>query len=131
MKIMITGAHGQLGKDITQLCRKEEHMVIPYGSQELDITQYTDVINRIRDIKPDVIINCAAYNAVDQAEDEWEQAFQVNGLGPKNLALAATASGAVLVHFSTDYVFNGRTTKPYTLINTPDPISRYGESKLL
>jgi dTDP-4-dehydrorhamnose reductase len=131
VKILITGAQGQLGKDITQLCRKKEHIVIPYGSRDLDITRYEDVIKEVLDIIPDIIINCAAYNAVDQAEVDWERAFEVNGLGPKNLALAASVTGSHLVHYSTDYVFNGRTSRPYTLADIPDPVSRYGESKLL
>ena len=131
MKILITGARGQLGQDITRLCQTEEHTVIPLGSSDLDISRYEEVMSRIHDIRPDIIINCAAYNAVDQAEADWEQAFLINGNGPKNLALAAAAFGTVLVHYSTDFVFNGRATRPYTLVDTPDPISRYGESKLL
>lgn len=131
MKVLITGAHGQLGKDITQLCRRKGLTVIPYGSLDLDITHYEEVIKQVHDIRPELIINCAAYNAVDQAETDWEQAFSVNGLGPKILALAAAASGAILVHYSTDYVFNGQTTRSYTIGDTPDPISRYGESKFL
>lgn len=131
MKVLITGAHGQLGQDITMLCQREGHSVIPCGSQDLDITRFKDVMAKVQDIKPDIIINSAAYNAVDQAETEWEQAFLANGIGPKNLALASVASGAVLVHYSTDYVFNGQTNHQYTLVDTPAPISRYGESKLL
>ena len=131
MKILITGADGQLGQDIASLCQNEGHPVISCGSQDLDITRFGEVMTMVLDIRPDIIINCAAYNAVDQAETDWEQAFQVNGLGPKNLALAATTSGAVLVHYSTDYVFNGQVTNPYTLVDTPFSISRYGESKLL
>ncbi|HWQ63429.1 MAG TPA: dTDP-4-dehydrorhamnose reductase [Methanospirillum sp.] len=131
MKILITGAHGQLGTDITRLCRAMNWVVISYGSQDLDITRYHDVMTKIPDIRPDIIINCAAYNDVDKAKSDWEQAYQVNGLGPKNLALAASASGAVLVHYSTDYVFNGETNLPYTLGDKPDPISRYGASKLI
>ena len=131
MKILITGAHGQLGKDITELCIQKAHTVIPYGSQELDITRYEDVVKQVHDIRPDIIINCAAFNAVDQAETDWEQAFRVNGVGPKNLALTAASSGAILVHYSTDYVFSGQTARPYTLADTPSPVNRYGESKLL
>ncbi|HWQ63454.1 MAG TPA: dTDP-4-dehydrorhamnose reductase [Methanospirillum sp.] len=131
MKILITGAHGQLGKDITQLSQKNNTDTVPCGSQDLDITRYETVIEYIFTQKPDIIINCAAYNAVDQAETDWERAFLVNGLGPKNLSLAANKVDAVLIHYSTDYIFNGQTSRPYTLVDTPDPISRYGESKLL
>jgi dTDP-4-dehydrorhamnose reductase len=84
----------------------------------------------IKKHNPDIIFNCAAYNAVDRAEEEWRKAFSVNGLGVKHLALAANEYGSVLVHYSTDYVFDGNTNRPYTVIDTPHPISRYGESKL-
>jgi dTDP-4-dehydrorhamnose reductase len=131
MKILITGARGQLGQDLTSLCEKKGHSVASCGSRDLDITTFGDVMAKVQDIRPDIIFNCAAYNAVDQAETDWEEAFRVNGLGPKNLALAASSTGAVLTHFSTDYVFSGEKNRPYTLADTPDPVSRYGESKLL
>jgi len=131
MKILITGASGQLGKDITETCRNLRHLVTSYGSKDLDITKYEDVFSRTQEINPDIIINCAAYSAVDQAESEWEKAFMVNGLGPKYLALAASSVNAVLIHYSTDYIFGGAGMTPYTLDKTPVPLSRYGESKLL
>lgn len=131
MKVLITGANGQLGRDITNLCRKNGHDVTACGSNELDITRYDVVIEKTQNLKPDIIINCAAYNAVDLAETEWEKAFLVNGIGPKNLSLAANEVNAVLIHYSSDYVFNGKTSVAYTIADLPDPISRYGESKLL
>lgn len=131
MKVLITGAHGQLGRDISDLCMKIGHDILSCGSGDLDITRYETVTEYICKEKPDLIINCAAYNAVDQAESDWERAFQVNGIGPKNLALAANMVGAVLVHYSTDYIFNGETKRAYTIVDHPLPISRYGESKLL
>jgi dTDP-4-dehydrorhamnose reductase len=131
MKILITGAHGQLGQDIARLCKEQNHIAIACGSQDLDITRFNEVMTFVLDKKPEVIINCAAYNAVDQAETDWTQAYEVNGIGPKNLALAASASGAILIHYSTDYVFDGEKTCPYTIADKPAPISRYGESKLL
>jgi len=131
MKVLITGARGQLGQDMSKVYTAAGHEVIACGSQELDITRFEDTMKMIQDVRPDLIINCAAYNAVDQAETDYEQAFRVNGFGPKNLALAASAVHATLVHFSTDYVFSGEKRDKYTLVDTPDPISRYGESKLL
>ena len=131
MKILVTGANGQLGKDITRYYREKGIEVHPFGSSDLDITRYPIVSSCIRKIKPDLIINCAAYNAVDDAETDWVRAYQVNGLGPKYLALAATKNGASLVHYSTDYVFDGRKKRPYTIADNPAPINRYGESKLL
>ncbi|MCA1914834.1 dTDP-4-dehydrorhamnose reductase [Methanospirillum hungatei] len=131
MKVVITGANGQLGQDITNLLRKHGHDVTACGSKDLDITKYDRVTETIQTHKPDIIINCAAYNAVDLAETEWEKAFLVNGIGPKNLSLAANKVNAAFVHYSTDYVFNGKASRPYTIADHPDPISRYGESKLL
>ncbi len=131
MNILITGVHGQLGRDVYDLCRRNGHDVIALRHEDLDITRYDEVIDEIKAIKPDFIINCAAYNAVDLAEREWEKAYFVNGIGPKNLSLAANEVNAVLVHYSTDYVFNGKSFRPYTIVDHPDPINRYGESKLL
>ena len=131
MKVLITGANGQLGMDISDLCRRNGHDVTACGSKELDITRYDAVTETVQNLRPDIIINCAAFNAVDLAESEWEKAFLVNGIGPKNLSLAANNVNAVLVHYSTDYIFNGKTSRAYTIADHPDPISRYGESKLL
>ncbi|HWQ66939.1 MAG TPA: dTDP-4-dehydrorhamnose reductase, partial [Methanospirillum sp.] len=131
MRVLVTGAHGQLGREICLRYEDKGCTVFSCGSQELDITRYQDVSFCVKDFQPDLIVNCAAYNAVDDAEIEWEQAFCVNGFGPKNLALAAIQVGADIVHFSTDYVFNGKQRRPYTIADRPDPISRYGESKLL
>lgn len=131
MKLLITGAQGQLGTDMTRLARAGGHEAIPLGSRDLDISDFRQVMDRVRQEKPDAIINCAAYNAVDQAETDWERAFEVNGLGPKYLARAASDTGATLIHYSTDYIFDGKTNRPYTLADTPAPLGRYGESKLL
>ncbi len=131
MKILVTGAYGQLGSEIVSFCQTRSIVCSAHSSKELDITDLKRVNDTISSVSPDVIINCAAYNAVDLAETEWKTAFLVNGLGVKNLALAAKENGAVLVHYSTDYVFNGRCARPYTIADTPDPISRYGQSKLL
>ncbi len=131
MRIIVTGANGQLGREITTFYRDNGCEVHPFSSSEFDITKYPVVSSLTRKIKPDLIINCAAYNAVDTAETDWEQAFSVNGLGPRYLARAASENGASIVHYSTDYIFNGKQNRPYTLADNPDPISRYGESKLL
>jgi dTDP-4-dehydrorhamnose reductase len=131
MKVLVTGAGGQLGSEITSLCHKRGIDCSPYTSKELDITDRKKVNALVSAGSPDIIINSAAYNAVDLAETEWKKAFQVNGTGVKNLALAANEMNAVLVHYSTDYVFNGRSARPYTIADVPDPISRYGQSKFL
>ena len=131
MKILITGANGQLGRDITGLCLTRDIPCITADSKALDITNINKVREMVSAHAPDIIINCAAYNAVDMAEKEWERAFLVNGAGVKNLALAANECGSVLVHYSTDYVFDGKQKRPYTIVDQPQPLSRYGESKLL
>jgi dTDP-4-dehydrorhamnose reductase len=131
MNVLITGANGQLGQDMQKLCRLTLIDYIAAGSNIIDISDINSVSKFLAEHQVDVIINCAAYNAVDLAETEWKKAFSVNGLGVRNLAIAANQVGALLVHFSTDYVFDGTSGRPYTLADTPGPISRYGESKLL
>jgi dTDP-4-dehydrorhamnose reductase len=131
MKVLITGANGQLGREMTGLCRSKGMEVLAVDSKMLDITNFTAVRKICAAFSPDRVINCAAYNAVDQAEAEWKQAYMVNGYGPKHLALAAAEQDAVLVHYSTDYVFDGQKDSPYTVADVPNPLSRYGTSKLL
>ena len=130
MKVLVTGSRGQLGQEIVNQCTIRGIECTAAGSKTLDITDQKSVNLMVKTHNPDIIINCAAYNAVDRAEEEWRKAFSVNGLGVKNLALAADEYGSVLVHYSTDYVFDGNNNRPYTVADTPHPISRYGESKL-
>jgi dTDP-4-dehydrorhamnose reductase len=130
MKVLVTGAQGQLGQDMVNQCKIRGIECIATNSKTLDITDQKSVNAMVKTHKPDIIFNCAAYNAVDRAEEEWRRAFSVNGLGVKHLALAANEYGSVLVHYSTDYVFDGSNNRPYTVVDTPHPISRYGESKL-
>lgn len=131
MRVMITGAGGQLGQEMAKQAGMRGYDTIPFTSRELDITGAGAVRGAILRHRPDAVINCAAYNAVDQAERDWKRAFLVNGLAVRNLALAAHEAGAVLVHYSTDYVFDGLSPRPYTIADRPNPLSRYGESKLL
>jgi dTDP-4-dehydrorhamnose reductase len=131
MKVLITGAQGQLGQDIVNQCTIRGIECTATNSKTLDITDQKSVNEMVKTHNPDIIYNCAAYNAVDLAEEEWKKAFSVNGLGVKHLALAANKYGSILVHFSTDYVFDGNNNRPYTVVDTPQPINRYGESKLL
>jgi dTDP-4-dehydrorhamnose reductase len=131
MKVLITGAGGQLGREMQEACRKRGMEVLALDSNMLDITDFSAVKKAFAEFSPGWVINCAAYNAVDQAETEWKRAYSVNGYGPKHLALAAAEHGAVLVHYSTDYVFDGKKASPYTIADPPHPLSRYGTSKLL
>lgn len=130
MKILITGANGQLGREIARQFQNR-HQLHLYTRQELDITDYAAVLAAVSDVRPDAVINAAAYTNVERAEDEWEIAFKVNALGAQNLALACRKYGAKLVHISTDYVFDGAKTAPYREYDTPNPLSVYGQSKLL
>ena len=104
MKVLVTGSHGQLGQDIVNQCTVRGIECVATNSKTLDITNQKSVNGMVKTHTPDIIFNCAAYNAVDRAEEEWMKAFSVNGLGVKHLALAANEYGSVLVHYSTDYV---------------------------
>lgn len=132
MKILITGADGQLGKAFKNLLKKEEIPFVETDINTLDITNLEQTRSFITTKNKDVthIINCAAYNAVDKAETDWKKAFAVNGVGVRNLALCANDINAELIHFSTNYVFSGK-KEHYTIFDEPDPINKYGESKAL
>ncbi len=131
MKILITGSKGQLAQEVAAQAKARGDTIIPFSRAYLDISDFSAVSSAVASASPDVIINCAAFNDVDGAETDWETAFLANGVGVKNLATASERAGAVLVHFSSDYVFNGHTDRPYTIADLPDPISSYGQSKLL
>lgn len=127
--ILITGAQGQLGRSLQQLA-PAHWKVAALGSRQLDITDAAAVEQQVKALRPQLVINAAAYNAVDRAEQERERAFAVNAQGPLNLARAANEAGARLVHVSTDYVFDGRANRPYDEQAVPNPLNAYGVSKL-
>ncbi len=131
MKIVITGSNGQLGQDCIQVLEKQ-HELFPFSSQKLDITRQDQVAVNLDAIKPDVIINCAAYTAVDRCEEEQERCMKVNGEGPGLLAKQCATLNAKLIHISTDYVFNGakQIPEPYLESEPVSPVSQYGKSKL-
>jgi dTDP-4-dehydrorhamnose reductase len=126
VRLLITGAEGQLATDLRGVLQGEVHAL---SRRELDITDREEVFRRVERIRPAWVINAAAYNDVDGAETEVEQAFAVNGRGPGNLADAATANGASIVHVSTDYVFDGEKGTAYNEDDLPNPINAYGRSK--
>jgi dTDP-4-dehydrorhamnose reductase len=130
MKYLLLGAGGQLGTAFRALLHERGQEYLAFD-QELDITDFGRLRQIFDDARPDVVINCAAYNNVDQAEAEWRQAFVVNGIAVGGLARVAREYGCILVHYSTDYVFDGEKETPYTIADRPCPISLYGESKLL
>lgn len=129
MKILITGSNGMLGHDLIEVL-KNKHELILTTSKTLDITNKQQVIDFLHDYKLDIVINSAAYTDVDGCEANKELAFNVNGEGVKNLSLACSEINAVLLHISTDYVFNGENNRPWIENDDVDPISVYGESKL-
>lgn len=128
MKVVLTGANGQLGRCLQDVF-PEDWEVHAFGSVELGITTY-DAVDKILAIKPNIIINAAAYTKVDLAETEIEQAYAVNATGVYHLAKAAQECNARLIHVSTDYVFDGTKKEPYTEIDATCPINVYGQSKL-
>jgi dTDP-4-dehydrorhamnose reductase len=130
MKILVTGATGHLGPAIVREFA-ETHDVVPCSRADLDVANPGAVADVVARVAPDVIVNCAAYNAVDAAEEHAVDAFQVNAFGVQSLARAAAARGATLVHYGTDFVFDGRSDRPYTEEDRPNPTSAYGLSKLL
>jgi len=128
MKILITGGNGMLGKAITEQLDGME--VYSYSSKEFDVTCPFKMDEQVKKIRPDYIINCAAYTAVDLAENDQEKAFIINAMGAEKLAQIAHQYDCTLIHFSTDYVFKGDAVNPYTTDQGTDPINVYGASKL-
>ncbi|MDA2912378.1 dTDP-4-dehydrorhamnose reductase [Acidobacteriia bacterium AH_259_A11_L15] len=127
MRILLTGGGGQLATDLESCLRGNE--VVPLTHAQLDICDPAAVRAQMERHRPEFLINTAAYNRVDEAEENPDTAFQVNAVGVYHLARAAAAVGAVLVHFSTDYVFDGTQRKPYRESDTPNPLSVYALSK--
>ncbi|MDR6553927.1 dTDP-4-dehydrorhamnose reductase [Paenibacillus qinlingensis] len=130
MKIIITGAGGQLGYDLKRVL-SPKHEVIAWDKAKLDVSQEHEVMQRIVTERPDVVVHAAAYTNVDRAESEKEAAYHVNALGALHLANACLIVGAKLVYVSTDYVFDGTKRSPYDETDTPNPLNSYGQSKLL
>ncbi|MBU5333654.1 dTDP-4-dehydrorhamnose reductase [Anaerocolumna aminovalerica] len=139
--ILITGANGQLGRALNSVLKEQldsDTIILNTSSREptaycpilLDITNPLAVTNIVQDLNPDIIVNCAAHTAVDLCESEKEKAYEMNALGPKNLAVAAHAIDAKFIHISTDYVFNGEKKTPYTEEDETNPQTVYGQTKL-
>ena len=131
MKILITGANGMLAKEVKEKFEKENELILT-DVNDLDITNEQKVMELVKECKPDYIINCAAFTAVDKAEECYELADKINGDGPTNLAKAAKENNAKLVHISTDYVFGGDLSldKDYKEDDKKAPVTVYGKTKL-
>ena len=129
MKALVTGGGGQLSKALIRTA-EEHHQISVHSIETLDITCTEQVRRAMDEVSPDVIINAAAYTAVDKAESEEVTAKSVNEDGPRNLARAASEHGSRLIHISTDFVFDGVSQKPWLTTDVPKPVSVYGRTKL-
>ena len=131
MKILITGANGQLGRELANQYKEKKTIdLILTTRSDLDISNINEVYSFVNENKPDVIINCAALTAVDKCETETDMAYKINAIGPKNLAIAANEIGAEIVQVSTDYVFSGNIDKVLTEFDKTGPLTIYGKTKL-
>lgn len=131
-KLLVIGAKGNLGQDLVKLFQANaNYEVLGWDMSEIDITDREKVLEKIKEVRPDVVISSAAYNAVDKAEEPegFAAAMKVNAEGPENLALACKEIGSVFVTYSSDYVFKGDKNDGYKEDATPDPVCKYGESK--
>lgn len=130
MKVVVTGAAGQLGQDVLKELARKNHEAFGTDRDQLDITIENDVLAFIREINPDVILHCAAYTNVDSAEENEEIAYQINAKGTEYLAKAAKRVEAKMLYISTDYVFDGTATEPYEVDEPTKPLGAYGRTKL-
>lgn len=130
MKILLTGANGQLGRELQKQYTGKDTELILTDVKELDITDVIAVHKFVAEQKPDVIINCAAHTQVDKCEEQVDLAYKINAIGPKNLASAAFEIGAEIVQISTDYVFDGEGNSYLTEFDAPNPQTVYGRTKL-
>ncbi len=128
-KVIVTGAGGQLGQELVRIAPRASQLIALQRS-DLDIGNTEQVAELVQRERPDVLINAAAYTAVDQAESEPEQASRINADGPANLASACAAANSRLIHVSTDFVFDGSASTPYTPDSVTSPLGEYGRSKL-
>ncbi|HKM05068.1 MAG TPA: dTDP-4-dehydrorhamnose reductase [Lachnospiraceae bacterium] len=130
-KIMITGCNGQLGRAINKVFEgNQEFTCVNTDVAELDITNIEKVLTFVKEQKPYAIINCAAHTGVDACETQEDNAYRINAIGPRNLSIAATEVDAKMIHISTDYVFQGNASVPYTEFDQVGPQGVYGNTKL-
>ncbi len=130
MKILITGSKGQLAQEFQRSLENHDYEVVALDKEHLDISDPDSVRRTFSLHKPQIVLNCAAYNLVDRAEDDFDTAFKVNSIGVRNLAFACKRNGALLVHYSSDYVFDGKKEDFYKEEDEPRPINSYGKTKL-
>lgn len=130
-KILITGCRGQLGKELNRFYEGKKNVeIFNTDVEEMDITDLDSVMTRLKEINPDIVINCAAHTAVDNCETEEELAYKINAIGPRNLSYGVNEVNAILIHISSDYVYDGKKTTPYVEGDSYNPQSVYGKTKL-
>lgn len=130
-KIIVTGCNGQLGRAVNKEFEgNTEIEFVNTDVAELDITSIDKVMELARAVRPYAIINCAAHTGVDACETDVDNAYRINAIGPRNLSIAASELGAKMIHISTDYVFDGKASKPYVEFDRPNPQGMYGATKL-
>jgi dTDP-4-dehydrorhamnose reductase len=129
MRILINGQHGQVSRELQRRLGTVGELIV-LGRDQLDLMQSEQIRRQVRNVRPDLIINAAAHTAVDQAESEPESAFAINAVAPGILAEEALALDIPLIHYSTDYVFDGKKATPYNEDDLPNPLGVYGKSKL-
>jgi len=131
VKILITGANGQLAKEFQQSLEAYEYQVTALDKERLDISDPESINRAFSQCAPNIVLNCAAYNFVDKAEEDYDTAYKINALGVKNLASLCRKNNALLIHYSSDYVFDGQKKDFYSEEDAPNPINNYGKTKLL
>lgn len=129
MRILLFGKDGQLGREIYRFLSVKSDLVA-VDQVQVDLTNLALLTQFIQEVDPAIIVNAAAYTQVDRAESERELAYQINAIAPSRMAEQANKTKAILIHFSTDYVFDGKAVEPYTEIDIPEPLNVYGSSKL-
>lgn len=130
MKILITGAGGMLGKALSSCLESRDHQVKGLPKEQLDVTNYHQVLDTIAAESPEIVVHAAAYTKVDQAESEPDLAYLINGYGTENIAVACNKFDIPVLYVSTDYVFDGEQNRPYQPWDRTRPLSIYGKSKL-
>lgn len=130
MRVLVTGAGGQLGHDVVATCTAVGDELIAPAEAALDVTDRDQVLGTIAHVRPDLVVHCGAFTAVDACESDPDRAWSVNAMGTRHVADGCARSGAFLVHVSTDYVFDGEQHEPYVEWDRPNPRSVYGRSKL-
>ncbi|PEY36308.1 dTDP-4-dehydrorhamnose reductase [Bacillus cereus] len=129
MKVLVTGAGGQLGKEFVAYFVEKGYTLYNFTREKLDVTDTVSLFLNMKKLQPDLILHCAAYTQVDAAEENWKEAYAVNAVGTRNIAVASEAIGAKLVYFSTDYVFDGERACAYHEFDQTHPLNVYGASK--